>query len=68
MIKTTLVWSDPIKAPIQLGQKVGEINIEIPGRELIKLNLVSKNKIEDLGPIDKLKSALNYLLFGGDLH
>ncbi len=68
MIKTTLVWSDPIKAPILLGQKVGEINIEIPGRDLIKLNLVSKNKIDDLGPIDKLKSALNYLLFGGDLH
>ena len=68
MIKTKLVWNDPIRAPIKIGQEVGKINIQIPGRNLIQLNLVSKDNIEDLGPIDKLKSAINYLLFGGDLN
>ncbi len=68
MIKTTIIWNDPVKAPIKIGQKIGLINIKIPGRNDIKLNLVSKNKVNGLGPIDKLKSAINYLIFGGDVY
>ena len=55
-------------APIKIGQKIGLVNIKIPGRDDIKLNLVSKNKVNGLGPIDKLKSAINYLIFGGDVY
>ena len=31
-------------------------------------NLVSKDKVTGLGPIDKIRSAINYLIFGGDLN
>ena len=68
MIKTTILWNDPVKAPIKVGQKIGMININIPGRETLKINLVSKDNVNGLGPIDKIKSAINYLIFGGDVN
>ena len=68
MIKTTLLWNDPVKAPIKIGQNIGTINIYIPGKDTLILNLVSKDNVDGLGPIDKMKSAINYLIFGGDLN
>ena len=68
MIKTTLLWNDPVKAPVKIGQNIGTININIPGRDTLRLNLVSKDYVDGLGPIDKIKSAINYLIFGGDLY
>ena len=68
MIKTTITWMDPVKAPVKIGQKIGTININIPSSDHINLNLVSKDNVKGLGPIDKLKSAVNYLIFGGDLN
>ena len=68
LIKTTITWMDPVKAPVKIGQKIGTININIPSSDHINLNLVSKDNVKGLGPIDKLKSAVNYLIFGGDLN
>ena len=68
MIKTTITWMDPVKAPVKIGQKIGKIIINIPSSDPINLNLVSKNNVNGLGPIDKIKSAINYLIFGGDLN
>jgi len=68
MIKTTIKWNDPVKAPIKIGQQIGVININIPGRDTLVLNLVSKDSVNGLGPIDKIKSAMNYLIFGGDVN
>ncbi|MDC3063120.1 D-alanyl-D-alanine carboxypeptidase [Alphaproteobacteria bacterium] len=68
MIKTTISWNDPVKAPIKIGQKIGNINIKIPGRNTLEINLVSKDNVNGLGPIDKMKSAINYLIFGGDIN
>ena len=68
MIKTTIKWNDPVKAPIKIGQQIGVINIKIPGRNSIELNLVSKDNVNGLGPIDKIKSAINFLMFGGDIN
>ena len=68
MIKTTIIWNDPVKAPIKIGEKIGIINIKIPGRDKLELNLVSKDNVNGLGPIDKIKSAMNYLIFGGDIN
>ena len=68
MIKTTIFWNDPVKAPVKIGQKVGVINIKIPGSDPFELNLVSKDNVDGLGPIEKVKSAINYLMFGGDIN
>jgi len=68
MIKTKLLWNDPVKAPIKIGQNIGTININIPGRDSVILSLVSKDNVAGLGPVDKIKSAINYLIFGGDVN
>ena len=68
MIKTTITWMDPVKAPVKINQKIGRIIINIPSVDPINLNLVSKDNVNGLGPIDKIKSAINYLIFGGDLN
>ena len=60
--------NDPVKAPIKIGQKVGVIIIKSPGTDALELNLVSKDNVNGLGPIDKIKSAINYLIFGGDIN
>ena len=52
----------------KIEQKIGRIFIDIPGSDLIKLNLVSKDNVNGLDPIDKMKSAINYLIFGGDIN
>ena len=59
---------DPVKAPVKINQKIGKVIINIPSRDPIFLNLVSKDNVNGLGPIDKIKSAIHYLIFGGDLN
>ena len=69
MIRKTnvqLIWDDPVQAPINKLQKVGKIIIKIPGQTDIFTNLVSRNNVDELGPFSRLKSAFNFLLFGGD--
>ena len=63
--KIKLIWEDPIQAPVKKFQNVGKILIEMPN-ETISTNLVSKINIGELGPFSKLKSAFNFLLFGGN--
>ena len=63
--KIKLIWEDPIQAPIKKFQNVGKILIEMPD-ETITTNLVSKISIGELGPFSKLRSAFNFLLFGGN--
>ena len=48
--------------------KIGTIIIKIPSTDSINLNLVSKENVNGLGPVDKIKSAMNYLIFGGDFN
>ena len=62
--KIKIQWQDPISAPIAKGDKVGDIFIDIPGKELIKQNIVSSQNIETMSTFMKAKSILMYLLYG----
>ena len=62
--KIKIQWQDPISAPIAKGDKVGNIFIEIPGKELIKQNIVSSQSIDTMSTFMKAKSILMYLLYG----
>ena len=62
--KIKIQWQDPISAPIAKGDKVGNIFIDIPGKELIKQNIVSSQNIDTLSMFMKAKSILMYLLYG----
>ena len=65
-VKINMQWNDPIKAPIKKKQVVGKIFVEIPNSEKIEINLAASNSVEQLGPFSKIKSAINYLLFGSN--
>jgi D-alanyl-D-alanine carboxypeptidase (penicillin-binding protein 5/6) len=62
--KIKIQWKDPIAAPITKGDKVGDIFINIPGKELIKQNIVSSQNIDTMSTFMKAKSILMYLLYG----
>ena len=62
--KIKIQWQDPISAPIAKGDKVGNIFIDIPGKELIKQNIVSSQNIDTMSTFMKAKSILMYLLYG----
>ena len=62
--KIKIQWKDPISAPIAKGDKVGNIFIDIPGKELIKQNIVSSQSIDTMSTFMKAKSILMYLLYG----
>ena len=57
-------WQDPISAPIAKGDKVGNIFIDIPGKELIKQNIVASQSIDTMSTFMKAKSIFMYLLYG----
>ena len=62
--KIKIEWQDPISTPIAKGDKVGNIFIDIPGKELIKQNIVSSQSIDTMSTFMKAKSILMYLLYG----
>ena len=62
--KIKIQWQDPISAPITKGDKVGNIFIDIPGKKLIKQNIVSSQSIDTMSTFMKAKSILMYLLYG----
>ena len=42
MIKTTLLWNDPVKAPVKVGQNIGTININIVGNSSAGIDGLAK--------------------------
>ncbi len=60
----TLVYDDPIAAPIQAGQVIAHVRISAPNREDMIIPLVAARNIENMAGFDKLSAAFNYLLFG----
>ena len=62
--KIKIQWKDPISAPIAKGDKVGDIFIDIPGKELIKQNIVSSQNVDTMSTFMKAKSIVMYLLYG----
>jgi len=62
--KIKIQWQDPISAPIAKGDKVGDIFIDIPGKEIIKQNIVSSQNVDTMSTFMKAKSILMYLLYG----
>ena len=62
--KIKLKWMDPIAAPIAKGDIIGEIFITIPGKKIIKENLISTQNVEIMSSFMRVKSMLKFLLYG----
>ena len=62
--KIKVEWMDPIAAPINKGDIVGNIYITIPGKKTIKEDLISANNINKMSSLVRVKSILKFLLYG----
>jgi D-alanyl-D-alanine carboxypeptidase (penicillin-binding protein 5/6) len=67
LIKTNINYNRPISAPIIKGQTLGTMNISIPGKQTIKVNLVAQESIADINPLFRIFAAFKYLIFGTSL-
>ena len=65
-IKMTAVYEKPVKAPVAAGDKLGEVKIELDGREMINVPLVADRNVEKLGFFGRIGQNLKYLLFGAE--
>ncbi len=63
-MKVSIEYSNPVAAPISKGQTIGELVVELRGREPIRLPLQAGQAIDDVGGFGKIGAAFSYLLFG----
>ena len=62
--KIQLEWMNPLPAPITKGQTLGSILISIPGKSVIKENLIATKDIDKMPSILRIKSIVKFLLYG----
>jgi len=65
-MKTEIVvsWMNPVSAPIQKGQKIGELVLRMDGKIVDKVALAADRDVAQLGMFDRLGAALSYLVLG----
>ena len=63
-VKMTAIYDRPIKAPVNLGQKIGVLKIELPDGETKKTELLAGQTINKVGLWGKIKLNIKYLLSG----
>ncbi len=63
-VKLTAVYDKPVKAPVQMGQQLGILKIEVPETEVKEIPLVAGQTINKVGLWRKIVSNIKYLLSG----
>ena len=63
-LKLTAIYNTPLKAPVQQGDVVGKVRVEVPGSETVEIPLLAAKSVEKLGFFGRIKTNLQYLLFG----
>lgn len=63
-MKVSVEYLNPVAAPIARGQQVGDLVVELRGREPIRLPLLAGQAVDDVGGLGKIGAAFEYLLFG----
>lgn len=61
-VEWTIKMEDKLRAPVQKGQRLGEITFSIDGQELYKKELMAENDIPRIGYIKKLLSIMEVWL------
>lgn len=63
-MKVSIEYFNPVSAPIAKGQNIGELVVELRGREPLRIPLQAGQAIDDVGGFGKIGAAFEYLLFG----
>ena len=62
--KFTVNYAKPIKAPINQGDKLGEVKMEVEGQPVRTIPLYADKKVDKLGFFGRIKGNITYFLFG----
>ncbi len=63
-IKMTLAYDEPVKAPINKGDKLGVIRIDIPGQPVLEVPVIAAKSVTQLGFWGKITENIKYLIAG----
>ena len=63
-VKLVVAYDKPVKAPVQMGQQLGVLRIEIPDVDTKEIPLVAGQTINKVGMWGKIVANLKYLLSG----
>lgn len=63
-MKVSVNYLNPVSAPIARGQELGQLTVEMPGRQTVTVPLVAAEAVEEVGGFGKIGAAFEYLLFG----
>ncbi len=63
-VKMTAIYDRPIKAPVNIGQKIGVLKIELPDENAKEVDLLAGQTINKVGLWGKIKLNIKYLLSG----
>ena len=63
-VKMTAIYDRPVKAPVNIGQKIGVLKIELPNESAKEVDLLAGQTINKVGLWGKIKLNIKYLLSG----
>lgn len=63
-VKLIISYDSPVKAPVQMGQKLGVLKIEIPDEAITEVPLIAGQTINKVGLWGKIVANIKYLLTG----
>ena len=66
-LKSTIEYEKPISAPFKVGEHLGNIIIEISGKQSFKVPLVAEKNVNNINPLLKIFAVFKYLIFGTSL-
>ena len=63
-MKVSAHFEGPVPAPIRAGHEVALLEVSAPGFETLEIPLVAGEGVGRLGPLERVVSALNFLIWG----
>jgi len=63
-MKVTVAYDTPVPAPIEKGQKIGRLVINVPEMAPIEIPLVAGDPVDRAGPLGRIAAAVTYRLLG----
>ena len=63
-MKVRLQYDGPVPAPIKKDQQIGQVIVDLPGRESLVYPLKSSEDVARLGLIGRLVAAFKYIMWG----
>ena len=63
-LKVTMRYNEPIPAPINAGDELGQLIIQAPEMDQLTIPLVAAENVKKIGTLGRIKATINYLLWG----